>query len=308
MARRATTTAIASVLPSGPMEVSERTVRANGLDHHVIVWSPDRSSRGGADEIPTVLCLHGFLDLAWSFRRVAEGLVKHGHRVIAFDWRGHAESDWVGAGGYYYFADYVADLADLVESLVPGRLHLVGHSMGGAAALLYTGTFPQRVERLVLAEGMGPPAPDQPLPERMAQWVKERRQAQSRRETPFVMPNVEAALTRMKATNPDLPHELGLELAGRGTKPVDGGIVWRWDPLHRTRGPYPFRRDDFLSFARAVECPVLVVDADNGFRTVDHAERLAAFRDVRTRVIPGAGHMMHWTAPDAVVDAILNGW
>ncbi|MCC7535996.1 MAG: alpha/beta hydrolase [Deltaproteobacteria bacterium] len=289
------------------MEVAERRVVANGLGHHAIVWSPPRDRV--SDDAPTLLCVHGFLDLAWSFRGVAERLVARGLRVIAVDWRGHAESDWVGPGGYYYFADYVADLADLVEELVPGRLHLFGHSMGGSAALLYAGAFPDRVERLMLAEGLGPPEPaDSSLPERMANWVRECREARARRDNPLVMPDVDAALARMKRTNPDLPDALGRELAARGTRPVEGGVVWRWDPLHRTRGPYPFRKEDFLSFARAVRCPVLVIDGEHGFRTADHAERLAAFRDVRTRAIPATGHMMHWTAPDAVADAISNGW
>ena len=44
---------------------------------------------------------------------VAERLAPHG-LVIAPDLRGHGDSDQVGPGGYYYFADYVADLDDAI--------------------------------------------------------------------------------------------------------------------------------------------------------------------------------------------------
>lgn len=282
------------------MEVSERSVVANDLEHHVVVWAPREPPARSA----TVLCVHGFLDVGWSWRRVAERLVARGHRVVAVDWRGHGESAWVGAGGYYYFADYVADLAELVDALVPGPLHLVGHSMGGTAAALFTGTFPARVERLVVAEGLGPPVPAGGLPQRMAQWVRECRDARKRRAEAPVMPDLEAAVLRMKRVNPDLPDDLGLELAARSTRAVEGGVVWRWDPLHRTRGPHPFRKAEFLEFLGAIRCPVLVLDGENGFRTADHAERLAALADVRSRTIPGSGHMMHWTAPEQVAAAI----
>src|SRR5258706_3132064 len=77
----------------------ERLVHANGLEHHVLEWN-----MGGA---PTIVCCHGFLDLGWSFVWLAEELAAAGFRVVAFDWRGHGESEHVGRGGYYHFADYI---------------------------------------------------------------------------------------------------------------------------------------------------------------------------------------------------------
>ena len=84
------------------MSPRERFVPANGLRHHVVEW--------GEPDAPTVLLAHGFLDLAWSFRDVAQRLAERGFRCVAWDWRGHGESEHIGAGGYYHFADYVLDL------------------------------------------------------------------------------------------------------------------------------------------------------------------------------------------------------
>jgi pimeloyl-ACP methyl ester carboxylesterase len=81
-----------------------------------------------------------------------------GSAMIAPDWRGHGDSAWLGPGASSYFLDYVADLAGLVEALRRGPAFLVGHSMGGGAASLYAGTFPDAVRGLVIVEGLGPPA------------------------------------------------------------------------------------------------------------------------------------------------------
>lgn len=273
-------------------------VRANGLDHHVITWEPE-----GPTPEATVLCAHGFLDMGLSFRAIAEALTARGHRVVAFDWRGHGQSDWVGAGGYYHFFDYVADLADLVRALVPGRLHLVGHSMGGTAASLFTGSFPERVEKLVLLEGLGPAeAPPQPGPERMQRWVA---QVQRVREAPGrVMASLEEALERMRVQNPDLDDDLGLELARHSTREAEGGLVWSFDPLHRTRGPYPFRTDSFIEFLSAIRVPTLCIDGEKGYRAPDQQRRREALTNARFLEFPGVGHMLHWFAPGPVAEAI----
>jgi len=278
----------------------EETLRANGLLHHVIRWEPAGT---GAAPAATILCAHGFLDVGFSFRQVAERLVAKGHRVIAFDWRGHGESEWVGAGGYYHFMDYVADLADLVRQLVPGPLHLVGHSMGGTAAALFAGSFPERVEKLILLEGLGPEeGKPVPLPVRAAKWVDSVRMVRER--APRVMATLEEALGRMRIQNPSLSDELGLELAGHSTAPVDGGFRWSFDPIHQTRGPYPFRTENFIEFLRAIRAPTLLVDGSEGYRAADQADRRAALPHAKLLELPEVGHMMHWFAPDQVAAAI----
>ncbi len=280
------------------MRVVEQRILANGLEHHVITWTPD-----GPQPEATVLCAHGFLDVGWSWRQVAELLVARGHRVVAFDWRGHGESAWVPAGAYYHFMDYVADLADLVDALVPGPLHLVGHSMGGVAASFYAGAFPKRVARFVNLEGLGPPASsEQAPPVRTASWVEGARRA--RRQEIRVIATLDEALARMRLQNPELPDALGLELAERSTRKVEGGYAWSFDPLHRTRGPYAFRADVFNAHLQAIEAPTLYIEGERGYRVADQAERRAALCDAEHVIIPGVGHMMHWLAPRAVAEAI----
>jgi pimeloyl-ACP methyl ester carboxylesterase len=57
------------------------------------------------------------------------------------------------------FADYLADLDQLLDHYAPGEaVDLVGHSMGGNVAMMYAGVRPARIRRLVNLEGFGMPA------------------------------------------------------------------------------------------------------------------------------------------------------
>ena len=277
----------------------EREVTANGLRHHLLEWD------GGGRT--TLLCLHGFLDLSWGFAPIAPALAAAGYHVVAPDLRGHGDTEWVGAGGYYYFMDYLHDVADLVGALARDRFVLVGHSMGASVAALYAGVFPDRPGALVAMEGMRlPEQPDEDLPRRAADWIHGVERA--RRRGPRPLPDLAACAARIRQFDPLCPPEVALFLAGHGTSPVPGGRAFKHDPMHVTRGPYPFRLEQWKQYWRAVRCPALLLE---GERTElppppDMAERVACLRDVRSRIVPGAGHMMMRHEPAAVASAVLE--
>jgi len=283
------------------MSVLEHTVVAGGLRHHVLEWPADGE---------TVLLGHGFLDLGWSWKAVAERLQAAGYRCVAWDWRGFGETEHVGRGGYYHFPDYVRDLEDLVRWAAPeGRVHLVGHSMGGTVATMYAGVRSDRLLTLTLVEGLGPPSFGfDRTPEKFRAWLRSLEKQQAREPRSFTLRH---ALSRMRMQNPELPEELGLFLAEKSTAPnpteeLPEGRSWRFDRLHRTTSPMPFRVEVFAAFLKAIEVPTLVVGGEKGFRLSDEAERVAHLRDARLREIPEVGHMIHWLAPDALADAWLE--
>lgn len=282
---------------------TQTKVRANGLLHHVLEWAPRGESTG-----KTLLCAHGFLDVGRSFQWVAASLASAGHRVLAFDWRGHGETEWLPAGAYYHFFDYVADLSALIDELKIAGATLVGHSMGGTASVLFAATRPEALDRLVLIEGLGPEAPEPlPGPERTRRWIEAVARARTRPPRPLA--SLEDAAERLLARNPRLPRDRAEAIARWSARQDPDGWVWRFDPVHRTRGPYPFRPELFLEFLAALPMPVLGIEGERGYRTADHEERQRAVPGARWVTIPEAGHMLHWEEPERVarqIDAFLR--
>lgn len=286
-------------MTQAPAPFTESRILANGLEHHVIQWNA-----AGA-KTPIVL-LHGFLDLAWSFKLVAERFAAAGHPVIAFDWRGHGESDWVGPGGYYHFPDYVLDLEELIPKLVPSKFHLVAHSMGGSAAVLWTPLHLDRVKSLTLAEGIGPGAHEAEVAvDRMRAFLDSVARTRAKAISPIT--DHAEALRRMRVRNPELPEVLGVFLAEKSTKTAEnGGLLWSFDPLHRTTSPAPFRREIFDEFLKRLDLPTLLVRGESGYAPSDEGERAALLPNREESMIFGAGHMMHWTHPDDFTERVLS--
>lgn len=258
---------------------------ATGLSYHVVEW-------GAPDAPPLVFC-HGFLDIGWSWDLLArEGLAER-YRIIAPDFRGHGESDRVGAGGYYHFPDYVADLTSLVDELELDTFGLLGHSMGGSVVSYFTGTFPDRVSRLALLEGLGPPEGEGSAPDRFPLWLQTWKRGLARK--PRVYEELAEAAARLKKTDPFVDDETALWLAERATEHVEGGYRFRHDPVHLSMGPTPFRVDAASQFWQRIKCPVLLVEGSvSSFRLAGEVfdERKKHFPDAQEAVIDGAGHMM----------------
>lgn len=273
-------------------------VQGNGLRHHVLEW-------GSGDRV--VVMLHGFLDLAYAFDPLASRLAERGFHVYAADARGHGETDWVGAGGYYYFPDYLLDLESWTSELGLDAFHLVGHSMGGTVATMFAGVRPMRVRTLASIEGLGPP--EQPLeaaPARYARWIEGVTRSRGRLGRPIA--SVDEAFDRMREMHRKLPEAFGRALAERATKPhpTGEGLAWRYDPLHRTESPIPYNLGLHRALMSRIEARTLVVLGERGMRLADEGERIAMIRDARALELPGVGHMLHWEAPDELASRLVE--
>ena len=293
-----------------PIAPSVLRVPANGLEHNVLEWLPAGGARSRAenDGVRTVVLVHGFMDAGGTWDQVAPTLAAAGLRVLAPDMRGFGDGARVPAGGYYHFVDYVFDLADLVEQLSPGEpIALVGHSMGGTIATLFAGTFPERVARLAIIEGVGPP--DNPWevgPVRMRGWIEQVRASRARGDRRPTLAR-EEALKRMAANHPKVaPEVLAHRLPHLAADAGAGRVTWQFDALHRTTAPMPFFAKLFMEFAKKVTCPVLFVSGGaQGFHPPDEAERLAAFATCERAELGDAGHMVHWTQPEQLSKLLL---
>jgi pimeloyl-ACP methyl ester carboxylesterase len=281
----------------------EKSIDAAGLNIHYLEWGEP------ADEL--IILVHGFLDHAHSWRPFVaslQGKSKKPLWIVAPDCRGHGDSRWVGAGGYYHFPDYVFDLHCLIENLGASRLGLIGHSMGGSISFLYTGTFPERVASLVLIEGVGPPGSNfSDAPPRMKKWVTEVRQRGRNHFRQYA--SIDAGARQLQQNNPRLKSEFAFELAQTGMKQDAGGKwVWKFDPLHRTTAPQPFFTEQAIAFLRRIECPTLTIEGKESHQAnrTDKQERFEAISNRRHVVIKNAGHMVHQDNPEALAQTVSD--
>lgn len=101
---------------------------------------------------PTLLLLHGHEHSASSWRWVIPALART-HRVLALSLPGHG--DTAQADAYTPGSDTAPFVADFLDTLGVGPLHVVGHSAGGAVALRLALADPARIQTLVLVDSAG---------------------------------------------------------------------------------------------------------------------------------------------------------
>ena len=119
------------VLPAG---VRSRFVsNVNGLRMHVLEAGSKAGARGG------VLLLHGFPELAYSWRRLMPALAEAGYHVMAPDLRGYGRTDGTGVRydddlRPFRMLNEVRDMLSLVSAFGYRQVHLAGHDFGSLVA------------------------------------------------------------------------------------------------------------------------------------------------------------------------------
>lgn len=94
-----------------------------------------------------LLIVHGLFGSARNWGAIAKRLSAD-RRVIAVDMRNHGHSPFLPSHGY---DDLAADLAEVIAAQ-GGAMDVMGHSMGGKAAMMLALTRPELVSRLVVAD------------------------------------------------------------------------------------------------------------------------------------------------------------
>jgi pimeloyl-ACP methyl ester carboxylesterase len=302
-----------TVTSAAPMYQPRRDFRnqfvpIRNLRYNVLTWGEPAPGK-----VPLVM-VHGWMDVAASYQFVVDAFAQD-HYVIAPDWRGYGRTE-VPPTDNYWFPDYLADLDFLIDHFSPDQpVNLVGHSMGGNVAMLYSGVKPARVRRLVNLEGFGMPKtrPSQ-APGRLAKWIDELKTFHKGEMELKGYDSVDGVAQRLMKTNRRLSKDKADWLARHWAQP-DAGGTWRilGHAAHKIVNANLYRVDEVLEIYKAITAPVLAVIASDDslgqwwqgrFTVAEYEERLKSVSDARVVRIDDAGHMMHHDQPRPLAQLI----
>jgi pimeloyl-ACP methyl ester carboxylesterase len=267
----------------------------------------------GDPDDPPILLTHGGFDFAATFDLLAPLLADAGWRVVAWDQRGHGDSEH--AALYSWDAD-VRDAAAVMDAIGPDPMPVLGHSKGGGLMLQLAEVAPWRVTRLVNLDGVPSrrSAPDIADHERtrmvadgLASWLDHRRRSHELTRNPGTLDEL---ATRRRSMNPRLSHEWLRYLASIGAKPDRDGWRWKIDPALRMGGFGPFRPEWSLYRLPALSVPLLgvlgTVEEPMGWAT--RAADVESFlpHDARIVELDDTGHFLHVERPREIAELVLE--
>ena len=270
-----------------------------GLRYNVRHW--------GADTAPAVFFLHGWMDCSPTFQFLVDALKNEWH-VIAPDWRGYGESEWLSRP--YWFPDYYADLHCLLEHYSPGKpVRVVAHSMGANISGSYAGIRPERIAQLVMLDFLGlKPAIDDDSPNLIGRWLKNLESGPPQ----ALYPNCEALASRLMELDPRLSAGRAEFLSWNISRyRSDNLIEMACDPWHRVPSPLVYHPEDPMACWQKIEAPVLLVIAGHGLvnrrfgnEPQEFDRRIGCFRHLQTVHVQDSGHNVQHDQPELVAEAV----
>ncbi|WP_192034718.1 alpha/beta hydrolase [Halomonas sp. YLGW01] len=249
----------------------------------------------GEPEAPTWLALHGWLDNAASFSRLAPLLVETlGIRIVALDFAGHGHSRRHPPGVDYAIWDYCHDVLDAMASLKLESAPLLSHSMGAGVACLLAAALPERVERLMLIDGLGTlstPGRDTALQLRKGLLSHRRRSSPSPRYA-----DIESAVAaRVAGGVTPIDTETAWPLVERNLERLDDGHVrLRTDGRLMRPSLVRFCPEQVEGLIAAIQAPTLLIEGEKGIlgERASARQARATLAGLERRVLPG-GHHLH---------------
>jgi pimeloyl-ACP methyl ester carboxylesterase len=285
----------ASSGPSSHIYFSQR------LRLHYVDW--------GNPDGPPMLLIHGGRDHCRNWDWVAEHFAKDYH-IIAPDLRGHGDSQWEASGNYTQIS-YVYDIAQLLQQKNMHDVTVIGHSLGGAIALMYTALFPERVKKLVAIEGMGPSPSlaakqaEISINDRVRSWVDDMRKLSGR--LPRRYDTLDDAFKRMRDENPHLSEEQARHLTLHGANQnEDGTYSWKFDNYVRVFSMSGLPNEEAKKMYGEISCPTLLMRGEESWASDPVADgRTQCFNcPIEYQSFANAGHWVHHDQLDGFVDRV----
>ncbi|MGE2817968.1 alpha/beta fold hydrolase [Mycobacterium heidelbergense] len=253
-----------------------------------------KRTRGGGG--PPTLCLHGVLDNCASFDALSHFLGDLD--LIAIDLPGHGLSDPLPSTMCDYL-DYASCVLELAHTQRWQRFRLIGHSLGGAVSSLVAGIHPDKIERLVLIDAIGPQSAEPP--QTVSAIARYFRTYLEGDRHPVYRNRIQAIKARVQLA--DILLETAEVLVQRDLKEVTGGYSWRHD-VRLNRGlTTTLCEEQVLGFLSNISAPTLLVMAERtALREGYYPRRISSVSKLQKLACPG-GHHLHMENPEPVAAA-----
>ncbi|WP_447957537.1 alpha/beta fold hydrolase [Vreelandella sp. EE7] len=255
----------------------------------------------GRPDAPAWLALHGWLDNAASFTRLAPLLVRAlDIRIVAIDFRGHGHSAHGPANADYALWDYTFDVLDVLDELGLERATLLAHSMGAAVSCVLAAALPERVEKLLLIDGLGALNTEaRESTEQLRKGLLAYRRPVSR---PPRYADIEGAVAaRVAGGVTSVTRATIYPVVERNTQAnVEGAIEMRTDSRLLKPSLVRFTPEQVLALLAGIQSPVLLIEGDKGILAARRWSEKArqAVRHLTRQIVAG-GHHLH-LEPEAV--------
>jgi len=270
---------------------------------------PD-GDKGGERSVPIVI-LHGLFGSKRNWRSTARRLTQTGgFDILVPDLRHHGDSP---KEGVFTFDEMAEDIAAFIETAAGGSAVLLGHSVGGKAAVRTEMRFPEQVAGLILADITPFELPGlvceelsliaEALDDLPISGINTRREAEEFLQPRIGDPGVVSFLLQnlRKSASPETigyEWQIGLQAIRDNFGEICGAVLPSDDPGKVTAEGKGLRADTSCLCIRGEASP---------FFPPEDAERLKLyFHDLEVTTISGTGHWLHVEKQDEFVDRVSD--
>ena len=283
------------------MEIRTEFVKANGLRFEVLTCGPESFVKA----VPRLaLCLHGFPEVALSWREQMRALAGAGWRVWAPNQRGYGLSSRPKGVEAYAIEHLVADVAGLIDASGAAEVALLGHDWGGIVAWSFAARRVRPLAKLVVI--------NVPHPACFARAVRKPAQAlRSWYVLLFPVPGwaerllgragaraVPQMLLQTSTAPATFPRDLLEATRANAAEPGALTAMLNWYRAFLRGGG--FRRQLRLGFP-VIETPTLLLwgERDTALAKFTTDGTGAFVRDLRIEFLPGVSHWVQQDATEA---------
>jgi len=278
-------------VPSGRLQQSGRDgfAEVNGNRIHFVEW--------GSSNCPPLLLLHGFAMHAHVWGSFAPAMSSNWW-IVAMDFRGHGDSDWAPDHQYDRLT-LASDVAEFSATQFDSPPVIVGHSMGGAVALLVA----TRWGGLVTPRGIVMVDSSLTLPSKKSELGRFLDQAPTTFPSFDAMVDYAGRLSKARAR-----VDLARSVERNAVQRPDGTWAWKYDPalLTSRRSTSSDTYSMLWTALEAITCPVLYVRASH--RSHLHDDYVDRLRNVNQLVdvvtIPDTSHAVMRDNPTGFKNAV----